>query len=375
MSPKYDYLIVGAGLFAAVCADLLLQEGKRCLAVEREDHVGGNVYTEEREGIQVHVHGPHIFHTSDERVWRYVTGKVPFNRFTNAPIANYKGELYNLPFNMNTFNKLWGVVTPAEAEAKIASQRLEIQGEPRNLEEQAIRLVGRDIYEKLIKGYTEKQWGRPCHELPAFIIRRLPVRLTYDNNYFDDRFQGVPEAGYTALIEKLLEGTEVLLNTDFLEHRSELSAAADRIIYTGTIDSYFDYSLGRLDYRSLHFETEVLEQENYQGVAVMNYTDRETPWTRIIEHKHFAFSKTPKTVITREYPKAWEEGDRPYYPLNNRLNQDLYNQYARLAAADDRVIFGGRLGEYKYYNMDQVVAAAMRTVSEESGRRIFQETL
>lgn len=375
MSPKYDYLIVGAGLFAAVCADLLLQEGKRCLAVEREDHVGGNVYTEEREGIQVHVHGPHIFHTSDERVWRYVTGKVPFNRFTNAPIANYKGELYNLPFNMNTFNKLWGVVTPAEAEAKIASQRLEIQGEPRNLEEQAIRLVGRDIYEKLIKGYTEKQWGRPCHELPAFIIRRLPVRLTYDNNYFNDRFQGVPEAGYTALIEKLLEGTEVLLNTDFLEHRSELSAAADRIIYTGTIDSYFDYSLGRLDYRSLRFETEVLEQENYQGVAVMNYTDRETPWTRIIEHKHFAFSKTPKTVITREYPKAWEEGDRPYYPLNNRLNQDLYNQYARLAAADDRVIFGGRLGEYKYYNMDQVVAAAMRTVSEESGRRIFQETL
>lgn len=373
MESKYDYLIVGAGLFGAVCADLLRQAGKRCLVVEKEAYAGGHIYTELREGIQVHVFGAHIFHTSDEKVWRYVNEKVKFNRFTNSPIANYKGELYNLPFNMNTFNKLWGVVTPAEAKARIDEQRAEIKGEPKNLEEQAIRLVGRDIYEKLVREYTEKQWGRSCTELPAFIIRRLPVRFTYDNNYFNDPYQGIPVNGYTELIETLLEGTEVRLKTDYLENRAELAALADRIIYTGTIDAYFEYSLGQLEYRSLRFEHEVPDTDNYQGVAVMNYTDKETPFTRIIEHKHFAFGTQPKTVITREYPEEWKPGDEPYYPVNDERNQDLYNQYARLAAAEDRVIFGGRLGEYKYYNMDQVIAAAMKTVEEELGQTQDQE--
>lgn len=368
MFPKYDYLIVGAGLYGAVCADLLLQAGKRCLVIEKEPHIGGHVYTEKREGIDVHVYGAHIFHTSNEEVWNYVNEKAVFNRFTNSPVANYKGEIYNLPFNMNTFNKLWGVVSPEEAKKKIEEQRREIKGKPRNLEEQAICLVGRDIYEKLVKDYTEKQWGRPCTELPAFIIRRLPVRFTYDNNYFDDLYQGIPREGYTALVENLLQDTEVRLNTDYLEHRAELRELAERVIYTGTIDSYFDYSLGALEYRSLRFETEVLDMENYQGVAVMNYTDKDTPFTRIIEHKHFAFGKQEKTIITREYPKEWKKGDEAYYPINDERNQDLYNQYARLAAVEDRVVFGGRLGEYKYYNMDQVIAAAMKTVSDELGK-------
>ncbi len=372
MCPEYDYLIVGAGLYGAVCADLLLDAGKHCLVIEKEDHPGGHVYTEKREGIDVHVYGPHIFHTADENVWRYVRSKASFNRFTNSPIANYKGEIYNLPFNMNTFNKLWGVVTPEEAMAKIDEQRREISERPKNLEEQAIRLVGRDVYEKLVKGYTEKQWGRACTELPAFIIRRLPVRFTYNNNYFNDPYQGIPVEGYTALIEKLLEGTELKLGCDYLEERAELAPLAERVIYTGTIDSYFDYSLGKLEYRSLRFEHELLDQENYQGVAVMNFTDKETPYTRIIEHKHFVGGKQKKTIITREYPQEWAPGDEAYYPINDERNQDLYNQYARLAAMEDRVVFGGRLAEYKYYNMDQVIAAAMRTVSEELGTSIMQ---
>ncbi len=368
MEKKYDYLIVGAGLYGATCADLLRQAGKTCLVVEKSDHIAGHIYTEEKEGIQVHVNGAHIFHTANDEVWDYVTGKVKLNRFTNSPLANYKGEIYNLPFNMNTFNKLWGVVTPAEAEAVINEQRKEAPAVPSNLEEQALRLVGRDVYEKLVKGYTEKQWGRPCSELPAFIIRRLPVRLTYDNNYFDDPYQGIPVEGYTNLVAKLLENTETILNVNFLDQRHELAQLASKIIYSGTIDSYFEYSLGKLEYRSLRFETETLDQENYQGVAVMNFTDVETPYTRVIEHKHFAFGTGPKTIISREYPKEWEEGDEPFYPINDNRNQDLYKQYARLAAADDRVIFGGRLGEYKYYNMDQVIASAMAVVEKELGQ-------
>ncbi len=367
MKKKYDYLIVGAGLFGATCADLLREAGKSCLVVEKEGHIAGHIYTEEREGIHVHVYGAHIFHTANDKVWNYVTSKVRMNRFTNSPLANYKGEIYNLPFNMNTFNKLWGTVTPEEAKAIIEEQRREAPANPQNLEQQAIRLVGRDVYEKLIKDYTEKQWGRPCTELPAFIIKRLPVRFTYDNNYFDDPHQGIPVDGYTDLVARMLKDTEVLLNVNFLDRRHELAQLADRIIYTGTIDSYYEYSLGKLEYRTLRFETEVLDQENYQGVAAMNFTDKETPYTRIFEHKHFTFGKGPKTIISREYPKEWEEGDDPYYPINDERNQDLYGQYARLAAVDERVIFGGRLGEYKYYNMDQVIASAMETVRNELG--------
>lgn len=361
----YDYLIVGSGLYGAVFAHEAKKRGKRCLVVERRDHTGGNIYCKNVEDVLVHWYGAHIFHTSDRRVWKYVTDLVEFNRFTNSPIANFHGEMYNMPFNMNTFNKLWGVRTPDEALAKIEEQRAEITGEPQNLEEQAIRLVGRDIYEKLIKGYTEKQWGRDCTELPAFIIRRLPVRLTYDNNYFNDPFQGIPVDGYNALIDALLDGIEVRLNTDFLANRAELSALADKIVYTGMLDAFFDYSLGELEYRSLRFEHETVDTENYQGVAVVNYTDRETPFTRLIEHKHFAFGTQPKTVITREYPQAYTKGSEPYYTVNDERNNALAEQYRALAAKESRVIFGGRLAEYRYYDMDKVIASALDTVERE----------
>ena len=360
MSREYDYLIVGAGLFGAVFAREKADTGKKCLVVDRRGHIAGNAYTETVEGIDVHRYGAHIFHTNDEEVWAYVNRFARFNRFTNSPIANYRGELYNLPFNMNTFHQMWGVVTPEQARAEIRRQQAAAgDGEPRDLEEQAIRLVGRDIYEKLVKGYTQKQWGRPCTELPAFIIRRLPVRFTYDNNYFNARYQGIPEEGYTALAERLLAGIPVRLHTDFLRQREELSALAETVVYTGAIDAYFDYRLGALEYRSLRFETEVLDTDNYQGNAVVNYTDAETPWTRIIEHKHFTFGTQPKTVITREYSAAWQPGDEPYYPVNDQRNTELYQRYAALAAQEPHTLFGGRLGAYRYYDMDQVIAAAL----------------
>ena len=360
MSREYDYLIVGAGLFGAVFAREMTDAGKRCLVIDRRGHIAGNAYTETVEGIAVHRYGAHIFHTNDEEVWAYVNRFARFNRFTNSPIANYRGELYNLPFNMNTFHQMWGVVTPEQARAEIRRQQAAAgDGEPRDLEEQAIRLVGRDIYEKLVKGYTQKQWGRLCTELPAFIIRRLPVRFTYDNNYFNARYQGIPEEGYTALAERLLAGIPVRLHTDFLQQREELSALAETMVYTGAIDAYFDYRLGALEYRSLRFETEVLDTDNYQGNAVVNYTDAETPWTRIIEHKHFTFGTQPKTVITREYSAAWQPGDEPYYPVNDQRNTELYQRYAALAAREPHTLFGGRLGAYRYYDMDQVIAAAL----------------
>ena len=355
----YSYLIVGSGLFGSVFAHEMKKRGKSCLVLERRAHVGGNIYCEELDGIIVHKYGAHIFHTHDKAVWDYVNQFVEFNNYVNSPLANYKGELFNLPFNMNTFAKLWGIVTPAEAVAKIAEQRKAITGEPRNLEEQAISLVGTDIYFKLIKGYTEKQWGRSCNQLPAFIIRRLPVRYTFDNNYFNDRYQGIPIGGYNKLIEALLDGIEVRLNTDFNEHRAEFVRLANTVVYTGPIDAYFDYKLGRLEYRSLRFETERLEEVNHQGIAVMNYTDRETPYTRIIEHKHFEFGTQPVTYITREYPADWQSGQEAYYPVNNDRNQNLYSQYVELAKAEKNVIFGGRLAEYKYYNMDEVIASAL----------------
>ena len=362
---KYDYLIVGAGLFGAVCARELTDAGKKCLVVDKRAHIGGNVYTEAIEGIQVHKYGAHIFHTNLANVWKYVQRFATFNRFTNSPVANYHGELYSLPFNMYTFNKMWGVVTPQEAEAKIAEQRAAAGiTDPKNLEEQAISLVGTDIYEKLIRGYTEKQWGRPCTELPAFIIRRLPVRLTFDNNYFNARYQGIPMGGYTRLVERMLEGTEVRLGVDYLEHRDEYDALADKVVFTGPIDEYFGYRLGHLEYRSIRFETEVLDMPNYQGNAVVNYTDRETPYTRIIEHKHFEFGTQPKTVISREYSSEWKNGDEPYYPVNDEKNKALYEQYRTLAARESRVIFGGRLGEYKYYDMDAVIASALNKAEE-----------
>ncbi len=356
---KYHYLIVGSGLFGATFAHEAMKHGKTCLVVEKRDHIGGNIYCEEVDGVMVHRYGAHIFHTSDRRVWDYVNAMTPCNRYTNSPIANYKGEIYNLPFNMNTFHQMWGVNTPAEAKAEIERQRAEITGEPKNLEEQAISLVGRDIYEKLIKGYTEKQWGKDCKHLPAFIIRRLPVRFIYDNNYFNDPYQGVPIDGYTALIERLLEGAEVRLSTDFLENREELSALADTVVYTGTIDAYFDYCYGKLEYRSLRFETETYDTDNYQGVAVVNYTEREIPYTRVIEHRHFVECNSDKTVVTREYSAVWKEGDEPYYPVNNDKNQELYAKYAALAEKETGVIFGGRLAEYKYYDMDKVIASAL----------------
>lgn len=374
MSREYDYLIVGAGLFGAVFAREMTDAGKRCLVIDRRDHVAGNACTETVEGIAVHRYGAHIFHTNDDAVWDYVNHFARFNRFTNSPIANYKGELYNLPFNMNTFHQMWGVTTPAQARAEIRRQQeASGDGEPQNLEEQAIRLVGRDIYEKLIKGYTQKQWGRPCTELPSFIIRRLPVRFTYDNNYFNARHQGIPEDGYTALVERMLEGIPVRLHTDFLPRREELSALAERVLYTGPIDAYFDYRLGALEYRSLRFETELLDTDNYQGNAVVNYTDAETPYTRIIEHKHFVYGTQPKTVITREYSAEWRPGDEPYYPVNDGKNAALYQAYRELAQQEQRVIFGGRLGEYRYYDMDQVVRAALDCAREQIAVRRGEE--
>ena len=363
-----DYLIVGAGLYGAVFAHEAKKAGKTCVVIDKRDHIAGNIYTKEIEGIQVHEYGAHIFHTSNKQVWDYVNALAEFNRYTNSPVANYKGELYNLPFNMNTFNKMWGVITPAEAQAKIEEQKAAAHVEnPQNLEEQAISLVGTDIYEKLIKGYTEKQWGRPCDQLPAFIIKRLPVRLIYDNNYFNDKYQGIPVGGYTALVEKLLDGIEVRLGVDYLADREALSALAKTVVYTGPIDAYFGYKLGALEYRSVRFETEVLDMPNYQGNAVVNYTDAETPYTRIIEHKHFEFGTQPKTVISREYSAEWKPGDEPYYPVNDEKNGTLYQQYKALADAEGGVIFGGRLGEYKYYDMDKVIESALNMVQKVLG--------
>ena len=365
MSGKtYDYLIVGGGLFGGVWAYLARRQGKTCLVVEKREHLGGNVYCEDVEGIHVHKYGAHIFHTSDRKVWDFVNSLAEFNRYTNSPVANYHGEMYNMPFNMNTFSKMWGISTPQEAKAIIDRQKQAVTGEPKNLEEQAIRLVGTDLYEKLVKGYTEKQWGRDCRELPAFIIRRLPVRYTYDNNYFNDLYQGIPMGGYNVIVDKLFEGCDVRLGTDYLENREELDGLARQVVYTGTIDSYYGYRFGRLEYRSLRFETETLDTDNYQGVAVVNYTDRETPFTRIIEHKHFEFGTQPKTVITREYPAEWQEGMEPYYPVNDEKNQALYARYAELAAKEENVIFGGRLAEYKYYDMDKVIASALARAEE-----------
>lgn len=361
----YDYLVVGSGLFGATFAYMAKQAGKKVLVVDKRLNIGGNVYTEDVEGIHVHKYGAHIFHTNIKRVWGFVTQFADFNRFTNTVVANYKGELYSLPFNMYTFNKMWGVVTPEQAAAKIAEQRAEITGESRNLEEQAISLVGRDIFEKLIKGYTEKQWGRDCKELPAFIIKRLPVRLTFDNNYFNALYQGIPMGGYTRMVKNMLKGIEVKLNVDYLEHKDELDTMAEKVIYTGPIDAYFGYKLGALEYRSVRFENELLDIPNFQGNAAVNYTDRETPWTRIIEHKWFEFGKDdngndlPKTVISREYSSEWKPGDEPYYPVNDEKNGNLYAEYRKLADKERNVIFGGRLGEYKYYDMDQVIERAL----------------
>lgn len=361
----YDYLIVGAGLYGAVFAHEMNKRGKRCLAIDRRSHIGGNIYTEEIEGINVHKYGAHIFHTSDKMIWEYVNQFAEFNHYINSPVAVYGEELYNLPFNMNTFSKMWGIRTPQEAKDIIEKQVAELHiTEPKNLEEQALSLVGTDVYTKLVKGYTEKQWGRDCRELPAFIIKRLPLRFTYDNNYFNDRYQGIPIGGYTAMAEKLLEGTEVRLGIDFLEKREEYMEMADKVVYTGMIDQFYDYRLGVLEYRSVRFETETLPVENYQGNAVVNYTQREVPFTRIIEHKHFEFGTQPKTVISREYSSEWKKGDEPYYPVNNEKNNELYKRYAALAAREDKVVFGGRLGEYKYYDMDKVIGAALKKVRE-----------
>ena len=368
---KYDYLVVGSGLYGAVFAREAADRGKKVLVIDKRPNVAGNIYTEKVEGIHVHKYGAHIFHTNDTKVWKYITRFAEFNRFTNSPVANYRGELYSLPFNMYTFNKMWGVVTPEEAAAKIEEQKKEACiTEPKNLEEQAISLVGRDIFEKLIKGYTEKQWGRDCKDLPAFIIKRLPVRLTFDNNYFNALYQGIPIGGYTQLVEHLLEGIEVRLNTDYLEQKEALDRLAETVVYTGPIDAYFGYSLGALEYRSIRFETEVLDIPNFQGNAAVNYTDRETPWTRIIEHKWFEFGKDeqgqdlPKTVISREYSSEWKPGDEPYYPVNDEKNGALYAEYKKLADAEQNVIFGGRLAEYRYYDMDAVIASALKKSEE-----------
>jgi len=361
----YDYLIVGAGLFGAVFANVAKQQGKKVLVVEKRSHIAGNVYTEKIEGIDVHKYGAHIFHTNNERVWRYITQFATFNRFTNSPVANYKGQLYSLPFNMYTFNKMWDVATPQEAMDIIEKQRQEIAGEPKNLEEQAISLVGRDIYEKLVKGYTEKQWGRLCTEMPAFIIKRLPVRFTFDNNYFNALYQGVPIGGYTGLVSNLLKGIEVRLETDYLAYKEDYDKITKKVIYTGPIDAFFDYQYGYLQYRSVRFENELLDISNYQGNAAVNYTEREVPWTRIIEHKWFTFGKDeqgkdlPKTIISREYSSEWKPGDEPYYPVNDEANNKLYKEYEKLSKVQEKVIFGGRLGEYKYYDMDQVIEAAL----------------
>lgn len=370
---KYNYIVVGSGLYGAIFAHEAKAKGKSVLVVDKRPNIAGNVYTEKQEGINVHMYGAHIFHTNDKRVWNYITQFAEFNRFTNSPVANYKGELYSMPFNMYTFNKMWGVVTPEEAAAKIEEQKKEITGEPKNLEEQAISLVGRDIYEKLVKGYTEKQWGRDCKELPAFIIKRLPVRLTFDNNYFNALYQGIPIGGYTKMVENLLDGIEVRLNTDYLEHKAELDALADKVVYTGPIDAYFGFKLGTLEYRSVRFENETLDIPNFQGNAAVNYTDRETPWTRIIEHKWFEFGKDedgndlPKTIISREYSSEWKAGDEPYYPVNDEKNGQLYAKYKELADKETGVIFGGRLGEYKYYDMDTTIASVLDICEKELG--------
>ena len=362
---KYDYLIVGAGLYGAVMAYEAKKKGKTCLVIDRRDHIAGNIYCKNVEGINVHEYGAHIFHTSNKEVWDYINQFAEFNNYINSPIAVYKDELYNLPFNMNTFSRMWGIRTPKEAQEKIAEQVAETGiTDPQNLEEQALSLGGRDVYEKLIKGYTEKQWGRDCRELPAFIIRRLPFRFTYDNNYFNDRYQGIPIGGYTAVVEKMLEGTEVRTGVDFFDFRKENPDIADKIIFTGMIDEYFDYKLGALEYRSVRFETEVLDEENYQGNAVVNYTEREVPYTRIIEHKHFEFGKQPKTVISREYSSEWKVGMEPYYPVNNEQNDALFGKYKALAEQEQNVIFGGRLGDYKYYDMDKVIEAALKVAEQ-----------
>ena len=366
----YDYLVVGSGLYGAIFACEANKKGKKVLVIDKRPNIGGNIYTEKIEGINVHKYGAHIFHTNNKKVWEYVNKYATFNRFTNSPVANYKGELFSLPFNMYTFNKMWGVVTPEEAMAKIEEQRKEIKGEPTNLEEQAISLVGRDIYEKLIKGYTEKQWGRDCKDLPSFIIKRLPVRLTFDNNYFNALYQGIPVGGYTKMIENMLVGIEVRLNVDYLENKEELDKLAEKVVYTGPIDAYFDYKLGYLEYRSVRFENELLDKPNFQGNAAVNYTDRETPWTRIIEHKWFEFGKDEegndlsKTYISREYSSEWKPGDEPYYPVNDEKNSNLYAEYKELAEKEEKVIFGGRLGEYKYYDMDATVASVLDKCDE-----------
>lgn len=363
---KYDYLVVGSGLYGAIFAHEAKKHGKTVLVVEKRSNIAGNIYTENIEGINVHKYGAHIFHTNNKEVWKYITQFAEFNRFTNSPVANYKGELYSMPFNMYTFNKMWGVVTPEEAQEKISEQRKEIVGTPKNLEEQAISLVGRDVYEKLVKGYTEKQWGRECVDLPAFIIKRLPVRFTFDNNYFNALYQGIPIGGYTKLVSKILEGIEVRLNTDYLKEKSELDKLADKIVYTGPIDAYFDYKLGHLEYRSVRFENELLNIPNFQGNAAVNYTDKETPWTRIIEHKWFEFGKDengndlPKTIISREYSSEWKPGDEPYYPVNDEKNSNLYEEYRKLSVSEPKVIFGGRLGEYKYYDMDKTIESVLK---------------
>lgn len=362
---KYDYLIVGAGLFGAVFAYEATKKGKKCLVIDKRDHIAGNIYIKETENINVHQYGAHIFHTSDRKIWDYVNSFADFNNYINSPVAVYKDELYNLPFNMNTFSKMWNIKTPSEAKAIIEKQIEELNiTEPQNLEEQALSLVGTDVYEKLIKGYTEKQWGRNCKELPAFIIKRLPLRFTYDNNYFNDRYQGIPIGGYTKIVEKMLEGSDVLLDTDYFEFIKDNEGIADKVLFTGMIDEYYDFCYGHLEYRTVRFETEVLDCDNYQGNAVVNYTDREVPYTRIIEHKHFEFGKQEKTIISREYSTEWEPGMEPYYPVNNERNNDLFEKYKALADKEEKVIFGGRLGNYKYYDMDKVIIAALEAVEK-----------
>ena len=369
---KYDYLIVGAGLFGAVFAREAYQAGKRCLVIDKRDHIGGNIYTEKEDNIQVHRYGAHIFHTSDKDIWNYVNQFAEFNHYINSPVAVYKDELYDLPFNMNTFNKLWGLRNPEEVQKKIKEQVADMHiSEPQNLEEQALSFVGRDVYEKLIKGYTEKQWGRDCKELPPFIIQRIPLRFTYNNNYFDDPYQGIPKGGYTKMIQELLDGVDVKLNTDYKDFVKQNPDIFEKVIYTGPIDEYFGYSLGPLEYRSLRFETEKLNIPNYQGNAVVNYTDKDVPYTRIIEHKHFEFGNQPNTIISKEYPVEWHVGMEPYYPVNDQKNNDLYKKYRELAKKEDKVIFGGRLGSYKYYNMDQVIAAALDLVKKELKRKVI----
>ena len=362
---KYDYVVVGAGLFSGVFCYHVVKQGKTCLVLEKRDTLGGNIYCEDMEDIHVHKYGAHIFHTSNRKVWDFVNSLAEFNRYTNSPVANYHGEMYNMPFNMNTFSKMWGISTPDEAKKIIEEQKKQITREPENLEEQAISLVGTDIYEKLVKGYTEKQWGRDCKDLPAFIIRRLPVRYTYDNNYFNDLYQGIPVGGYNVLTEKLFEGCDIQTGVDYNKEREKYDALGEKVLYTGTLDSLYDYCYGQLEYRSLRFETEVIDKDNYQGVAVVNYTDRETPYTRVIEHKHFEFGTQPKTVITREYPVAWQPGMEPYYPMNDEKNQQLFEKYKALAVQDEKRIFGGRLAEYKYYDMDKVIESAFGLVERE----------